>query len=476
MQDDADLKKIRDDLQEDATLLIYLSGDLAGKCRRFSQKNYAEVAPVGVALTEAVSSLKERSASFAAGVSKLDNMAELPALYGQKQNILHDIHAITGLVSGARVYSHRQSPVIDQSVGSAETEDGKILAHFNDYTRDQHIIGTIFEKQYRRHFVPIPLTVPVYTYATTSGMAAMTTAALMVMGEAPKDAPILVGSSCYFETKQLLSSLFGERVISVDLSDSTCVAKAITRHRPVAVFADTIGNEPMMRLVDIPGIIYAMKDALYSQVYVVADISASSFMRPLIRGVGLPRGVMLVGVESQNKFLQFGLDRVTAGVVWGTGFQAMKLYDYRDHAGTICSDASIAALPTPMRNLARRYMARLARNAGILFRLLHDSDVVSRLGLTVRYPEETGFCGAYLMISWKERPLKTFDGYINKVMKIAQQRGIAMVHGTSFGFHTTRIYTVAMHTLYEKPFLRISPGTETEQEMHGIARLLIDAL
>lgn len=473
MQQNGSIGKIRDDLREDAGLFQYLVKDLVKKSRN---PPYGKQQGVSTVITF-VSDVAARVDAFGASVHALGSSVQISSLYKEKQAIIHDIHTASGIVGSVFVASHWQSPAIDQSVvDQAGTLKGNILAHFNDYTRDQHAIGEIFEKQYRRAYVPLPIIIPVYTYATSSGMAALTTAALMIMGETQKDTPIFMGESCYFETKQLLLSLFGRRIVSVDLADTHSVAEAVLKHKPVALFADTIGNEPAMRVADIPALLSLMKSSEHSQTYVVADTSASSFARPLINGLRLPSGVMLIGVESQNKFLQYGLDRVTAGVVWGTGFAAMKLYDYRDHAGTICPDASIAALPTPNRVMAARYVRRLGRNAALMAHLLAGSDKIKRLGVTVRYPESAGFCGAYLMLSWKENPLRTFDGYIKKVMGAAQRRGIPLVHGTSFGFHTTRVYTVAMHTQYGKPFLRISPGTETEQEIHELARLLIDML
>lgn len=473
MQQNGSIGKIRDDLCEDVQLFRYLVKDLVKKIRSTPNSKQQGVNSI-VAL---VGDLAARVDAFGASVHTLDSNAQTPFLYREKMAIIHDIHAVSGIVGSVFVASHWQSPAIDQSVvDQAGVRKGKILAHFNDYTRDQHAVGELFEKQYRRAYIPLPIIIPVYAYATSNGMAALTTAALMVMGEAPKDAPILVGDSCYFETKQLLLSLFGSRIVSVDFADTRSVAEAVQKHKPVAVFVDTIGNEPAMRVVDIPTLLSTMKSSGHSQTYVVADVSASSFMRPLIGGLRPPTGVMLIGVESQNKFLQYGVDRVTAGVVWGTGFAAMKLYDYRDHAGTICPDASIAVLPTPSRSLAARYMRRLGRNASVMADLLSRSDKIKRLGVEVRYPKSAGFCGAYLMLFWKENPLRTFDGYIQKVMKTATRRGIPLVHGTSFGFHTTRLYTVAMHTQYGKPFLRISPGTETEPEIHDITGLFIDAM
>lgn len=476
MQSDDALQKIRRDLVEDAALFRFITDDLVKKIEQQKRKPLPITGDITDSMLRTLSSLRERNDVFAKNGNAVTEHTALDSLYREKRQLIADIHATIALAGSLVTSSHWQSPAIDQSqVDQRGALPGKILAHYNDYTRDQHVLGEVFEKRYRRQYVPVPFTIPVFTYATTSGMAALTTAALFVMGETPNESTILMGTSCYFETKQMLLSMFGKRIVPVDVTDSDAIREAVIANRPSAIFVDTIGNEPLMRVADIPSLITAMSLSRAGKTYVVADISASNMMHPLMRGARLPKGMTLIGVESQNKFLQLGFDRVTAGVVWGTGFTAMKLYDYRDHAGTIGTDATIAALPTPNRIIAHRYISRLGRNANLLAKLLRTNTKLIRKGITVVYPECDFFGGAYLMLSWKQHPFRTFDRYIRTVMSLAKKRNIALVHGTSFGFHTTRIYTVAMHTLYEKPFLRIAPGTETEAQMQDIYRLLIDA-
>ncbi len=402
---------------------------------------------------------------------------DILGLYKKKNEIVRLIHELMGLVGQAIVLSHWQSPSIDQSmVDAAGDLRGKIVAHYNDYTRDQHVLGTEFERIYRKEYIRVPRIIPVYAYITVSGMAAMTTAALMILGESPKFAPILLGTSCYFETKQLIKKMFGARVHEVNLTHHDAVNDFVQKYDPVAVFADTIGNEPDMHTLDGSTLIQQMKVSKSKKKYVVLDTSASAHMCAPMSGISLPKGLMLIGVESQNKLLEFGFDRVTAGVVWGTGFEAMRLYDYRDHAGTICPDVLLASLPTPNAHLARLHIRRIERNTKLLVDILRCDTRLKAMHGQVVYPSGEGFCGVYFMLSWQERLFKTFDGYIEKVLHLAKREKVPLIHGTSFGFHTTRIYTVAKNTNYERPFLRIAPGTETEDQIRDIARLFMKAL
>jgi hypothetical protein len=49
--------------------------------------------------------------------------------------------------------------------------------------------------------------------------------------------------------------------------------------------------------------------------------------------------------------------------------------------------------------------------------------------------------------------------------------------GTSFGFDVTRIYLTARHANEDaRPFIRISPGTETEEGIERVKEVLLLAL
>lgn len=476
MTDDSFYAKTIGDLMIDSSVFYGILKDCTKKLKHVHRMEN-NVAPIYKNVHDLLHQLELRTDDWVAEIKKAQSSVDISSLYEKKNELVRAIHECIGIVGQAWVSSHWQSPSIDQSVVDASGNiRGKIIAHFNDYTRDQHVLGVEFEKMYRKEYVRVPRTIPVYTYATVSGMAAMTTAALMILGETPRHAPILLGASCYFETKQLIKKMFGARVHEENLTNHEAVSRYIREYAPAAVFADTIGNEPGMHIVEGPSLIRQMSVSNAQKKYVVLDLSASAFMRAPMSGISLPKGLMLIGVESQNKLLQFGFDRVTAGVVWGTGFDAMLLYDYRDHAGTICPDASVATLPTPSARLASIHTHRIERNTKMLVAFLRRDPRLNAKLAQVVYPSLRGFCGVYCMLYWQERPLRTFDGYIHRVMKHAKHKKIPLVHGTSFGFHTTRLYTVAKNTHYERPFLRISPGTETEEQILQIAQLLADAL
>ncbi len=455
------------DLHEDSRILEYLQRDYAQKIKRNRIKNLTEN------IEQEMQAVGMQIGQFKKSLRTIDELS-LPHTLTIKQDIIARLHRVSGFIGQAVTTTHWQSPAADQSViDSVGTRKGKILAHFNDYTRDQHALGVAFEKQYRAAYIPLPYTIPVFAFATVSGMAAMITAALFVQGLSPQDAHILIGKSCYFETKQLLQKMFGKRAHEVDATDNTALQAAINRYQPSAVFVDTIGNEPAMTVIDIPKLIEQLRTATNQKLFLIVDTSTTSFMTKCIHGVTLPKNITLLGVESQNKFLQFGLDRVTAGVVWGTGFISQQLHDYRDHAGLNCPDSTIATLPTPNRAIATIHIRRIERNTKHIVERFSNH---AKKNIMMIYPTGLGFSGGYCILYWKTTLLRSYKRYIERVMAHAKKSNYPLVHGTSFGFTTTRIYTVAMHTHYERPFLRIAPGTETAIESEKLAELFLKCL
>ena len=73
----------------------------------------------------------------------------------------------------------------------------------------------------------------------------------------------------------------------------------------------------------------------------------------------------------------------------------------------------------------------------------------------------------------KNNTKRNLNNFVSRALKIAKQRAIPLVFGTSFGLATTRVYVVAMHTQYEKSFLRISAGTETLWEIERLKKILV---
>lgn len=446
--------------RETASIFSYLLADAQAKLRHAAFGSAVFSAPVARAIQERLDACRQELAQYKAET-------DVSEIIARRQTLGAHMHELLGLVGQMTVATHWQSPaVIQHGVDNRGKLPGRIIGHYNDYTRDQHVVGAAYEQRYKNAYIALPPLTPVFCYATVSGMAAITTAALFVLGETDKDSTVILGASCYFETKQLILSMFGSRVVEVDLSDKDACIAATSGKKIAAIFADTIGNEPAMRVVDIPQLLSVVNAQVSARVIIVVDGSTTAVPMRYARGIRMPKHILLIGVESQNKLLQYGADRVTGGVVWGTGYIAQKLYDYRDHAGTMCPDMMVASLPAPNARMAARYARLIQSNAKLLAQSLSGIvfDVVYRAG------------SPYIILSKRGTRGSKLNAIARRIMKLAAREKIALVEGTSFGFQTTRIYTVAMNTRYEKPFLRIAPGIESPDEMRAIARIVKHAV
>lgn len=444
----------RCDLLEDIQIIEFLLKDYKKKIASSSKK-----VEIIASIYQALENLHEDAARLKKDASHIHDVQTLQVCIEKRRAIHASLHTVAGFVGQTVVSTHWQSPAADQViVDNVGTLKGKIKATINDYTRDQHVLGNAFEELYRNALVPVTRIIPSFAYAVSSGMAAMTTAALFILGETKEGSTILLGKSCYFETKHLIHKMFGARVKEIDASDVHTVSEAIRTYAPVAIFIDILGNEPYMTVVDPQMVIRCVSHVSKGPVHIVIDISARTSLTSLVSSFIMPKNVSIIGVESLNKLFQFGLDRVTAGVVWGTGYKALRLHDYKDHAGMTCPDRTIATLPTPNAKMVSLYMKRIARNN--LF--IGESVLGKRVN------------GPYIIQFFQNASKWKYSRYVSHIMQKAKRNNIPLVHGTSFGLMTTRVYAVAMHTQYEKPFLRIAVGSETLWELERLKSIFKD--
>jgi cystathionine beta-lyase/cystathionine gamma-synthase len=198
-------------------------------------------------------------------------------------------------------------------------------------------------------------------------------------------------------------------------------------------------------------------------------------------------------IESLNKYHQFGLDRVTGGIVWAAGCpRGSGLADARKRSGTIMPDTCVLSLPTPNRERLMRRLRRIDRNALVLAQRVerhltsHPSVFVSHVvypGLSSHpcyaWTKCAGFRGGSIVLAPRLGPGSTILArrFIGRAIQKARCEGVDLVAGTSFGFDVTRLYLTALYaTGISKPFLRVSAGTESAAEIEGVAKILIQAL
>lgn len=362
----------------------------------------------------------------------------------------------------------------------------------NDYKRDQHADAKAYEEAFKKEYIDAPLKFPVNTYATVSGMAAFTTILNFLVMEKKTEGTILAGSAMYFENKLLLEAMFSNRLLFVDESDTQAVLDAITAHQPSAIFLDSLCNSPDVQVPDLPSITKYLVRTVKKETYLIIDNTGLSFFyQPIAAVFGKNRKLHCLAFESLNKYHQFGMDRVTGGIISAVGKGTGNLYLYRDNLGTNIPDTSVLSLPRPNRALLASRMMRHARNTHILAHAIEkwigaypDSPLegVQYPGLGLHsshiYARSLPFHGSFFTLSFKRRyrTIPFYKKLKKKLLSVARKRHVDIAAGTSFGLPVTRIYLTASNTDAGTPFLRVAVGTEHRCGIAAVAEVFCEAI
>ncbi len=421
------------DLNEDAELFTFLADDVSKKLSaadRLIKNNNIYISHANLGVKDLQNNIK-----------RFQSNPTIPL----RNEITHSFRTLTLTASSAILSTDWQSPsYLHATVSQAGRQTGTIYGGLNDYKRDQHRDLIYYEKKFIKEYVDSPYKPFIRAYATVSGMAALTTIInfLLMYRKAKK---VLYGRHTYFQAIELLTGVFGSNAISVDETDP--LGDTIRKYKPDAIFLDTISNTKEAVSPDIASVRTLLK---HSQTYLVIDNTVTSTGRQFLTNP-LLAGRHVIVWESLNKFHQYGLDRVTGGILYGTGIQFENLFDVREHSGTILPDTHVFSIPTPNRKLFDKRLKRIIRNTRILSEMLniHHLD------------------RPFLTLSQKK-----LQHTVKLCIENSKKLGVNVAAGTSFGLPWTRVYAVATHTPHTEPFLRIAPGSETVEEIEAIGRVL----
>ena len=373
--------------------------------------------------------------------------------------LFQQCHELYGELGGVLTADHWQSPAFDEvGVNEVGDEQGKIIANVNDYKRDQHPTGITYEKAYANEYVVRSFIATPTAYATTSGMAALLVASLIVRHRLPDQYRIAVGAHSYFENQELLHMMFPPSALIPFDEQNPEGLKTI---RPNAIFLDTLANDPDMTAAHMPEI-FSIARNLGHHVDVVVDAtctSAANVQVPKILG-----SISVMVFESLNKFHQFGLDRTTGGILWAVGILNDTIYRTRDHAGVNISEMAAAIMPTPNRKMHALYLGRLQKNAKRIEETLKHVPTIR-----VTYSG-----GPFVSVEFPARTWKLYQKAIHSMLIDAKKKHVPIVAGSTFGTPITRIYTWSPRSPFEKSFLRIAPGLESPEQMDDVCELIYD--
>jgi cystathionine beta-lyase/cystathionine gamma-synthase len=493
------------DLQNDCRELRYLISDATSKIRTYLRgthkiKKFLQSGTVTTIQTEA-DYLLGMYAGLDADIWNLqtrlksedtwqDTVKHANTVIGQTREILRTNQTMLGsFITGV----DWQSPSITHSLCSqAGVQEGTIYATINDYKRDQHWNAQSYEEAFKSNLIDGFIKIPIHAYATASGMAAFTTILSYLVSEGKLSGTVIIGKSLYFECKALITKTPGISVVEVDETDTGMVIQAIELHSPTALFFDSLANMPSIAVADLSTLLtYLISHVNNDTVLVIDNTCQSVHFQPFPKLFGTRSKLSIIVFESLNKYHQYGMDKVTGGIIWTYGGDTGKLFEYRDHLGTNIPDASVAAMPTPNRVLLTKKLHRHGRNAQILADTLsrylnanpktHIQAVVYP-GLpshpSYAWTKDSPFNGSYLTLEFaqKYQTIPSYNRLVARVLTIAKSKNINIISGTSFGLNTTRVYVTAVRSKPTTPFVRISAGSEDRGVVESIAGVLVQAV
>ena len=403
------------------------------------------------------------------------------------KHILRIIHSETGclLTSG-----DWQSPTFENTgISLAGKETGKIQGQETDYKRDWHADGSSFEAQFRKEYIDSGMHLVPGVFTTSSGMSAFTTILEHLKLRSKIKGPILVGQSIYFENRWLVEQAFPGQVTVFNEFDTEEALEIMKQIKPKIVFVDSLSNSGDIRVPDLKTLLRKGSKILpFRTVFVIDNSALATSFHPL-KHLSILNHIRLFVIESLNKYYQFGMDRVTGGVVWCSPLEAFLFHKTRVHLGTILSDTSVCTLPSPNRKLLDKRLARFQRNATYIAETLdkylntHPNSIFSHIvypGLpnhpSYLWTQSNSFHGSFFVLGFHplHQKVSTYQRVVKQVIQTAKKCNIDMVSGTSFGMDTTRIYLTARYADRDTtPFVRISVGTETLDEVEKIIQVFI---
>ncbi len=391
------------------------------------------------------------------------------------------LRTLQGLVAAVCASLDWQSPSFLHSLNSeAGTQTGIVEGTISDYKRDHHFDAEEYERKFVRAYVDKLSPLPVHAFVTSSGMSAFTTLVVGLQMEGVLPGPIILGRSCYFENKMVLHKMFQGCITEVDEQNINEILEAVKTKQPAVIFLDSICNTETLAMPDLAKLLPALVSACSKNTYLVLDNSGlGPVCQPLRLMPILPSKLKLYVFESLNKHHQFGLDRVTGGIIWTQEIFSGWLQSARMHLGTNIPDASVLALPEPNRQLLDTRLALIERNALLVARALDEH--IKALPNTSFLQAVCPGRGASLVLKFKvdKNVVRLSKQFIDLAIKEARGSGIDLTAGTSFGLNTTRVYLTALYgTKVTSPFLRLSIGTESPADLEKLIevfkRVIID--
>ncbi len=427
--------------------------------------------------------LVERAARWASDEDLLSLLASTRREYLQLKSAVRQAYKQVGSMLCAADW---QSPVYAASVPFELNRLSQGIAeHSLDYKRDGHLDALAYEQQFIEQYASQLGSHSLKAYLTTSGMAAFSTVLHWLSGELNIGQESLAIQPMYFENLHLSRCFFPD-IAQMESRSKEELLACLRGQKPSVVFCDAVANCGQVLSHDITTILRWAADEADGEVVIVIDTTCQpSVLLPMGLLKRLPENVCVILVESLAKYHQFGMDGVTGGVVILHAADALhdSFRKTRARLGTNIADASVGSLPQPNRDQLTSRLKRHSRNTQVVAEHL-ESEINDQVGIieSLSWLREGAdgtpwFRGSCFTLRL-HKPLQSIELYRefeNRVLELARRKNLPVALSTSFGFDVSRLYVTAPSTRFEDPFLRVSIGTETRQEIDTLVDVLLTA-
>src|SRR3989344_655978 len=311
-----DRNKIMQDIKDDFEEIEYLCLNYLKVFKKHViqiKENKSHIQPdvADKTITDCYGKIKEIEVE----VKKLESVRnDYASFTGRKKKVRALLRYWAVFAGGLTISADWQSPgFVHSLISEAGRQTGKIKGTINDYKRDVHLDEKEFEEMFLKEYVTAKNKYFLKSYLTNSGQAAFQTILTYFLSENKLKGKVLVGKSSYFQYKQILAGTYGRNLIEAEETDTKGVLDRVEDDSISAIFLDSLCNSATISVPDLETIISYLNKNIKHNLYLIIDNTCLSvFCQPF--NLKKNRKIHLLTFESLNKYYQFGLDRVTAGI------------------------------------------------------------------------------------------------------------------------------------------------------------------
>lgn len=326
-----------------------------------------------------------------------------------------------------------------------------------------------------------------------SGMSAVET---IIEAEGFKKGDAIVAAeNFYIHTGLLLDDLAkrGIKVIRVSSNDEKALMRAIETHKPKLVLSEVVSNDTTMEVFPVRQLLDFLAEHNKKGKSPSRLVLDNTFLTPelfdLMREHHETLGrekVPLAVLESGTKYIQHGFDNVTAGIVYSPDADyVQRLKAKRAQIGTHLQEQLAAYIPPADAKMLEARMVRHSSNAMLLAEALREIPHV-----TVMHPSVEGHpdvkrakelfprgASGLFYFDWKH-PTSAAEDAVNRIKKLADDRGVDIKIGVSFGHPQTWVETYrpvdAKKT--DPQYIRVAVGAENIADMKKVIEVFREVL